>query len=154
MSKKLNRNDAHRALDLKLERDFTNNDKVIGGWQYTDSAVLKLWNLRDQIGSQDLLEYLNGRIEGARRREEEKKTRQAVKEAAQKAAEEVRKKAEADRQAQESAKLDAELTGILKAAGATDADFERLLPELRAKTLLERADKIAKQFEHESISAF
>jgi len=150
--KKLNRNDAHHALDLKIERDFTNNHRVPGGYQYTDSAVIKLWNLRDQLGSQEFLEYLKGRIEGARTRTEENKARQALKEAAKKAAEDERKKAEADRQAKESAKLDSELTGILKAAGATDADIERLLPELRAKTLLERAGKIAKKFEREGIS--
>jgi len=151
---KLNRNDLHHALGLKIERDFTNNHRVPGGWQYTDDAVIKLWHLREQIGSQELLDYLNGRIDGARRRAEESKVRQAVKEAATKAAEDARKKEEADRQAQQSAKLDAELTGILKAAGATDTDVERLLPELRAKTLLERAGKIAKKFERESMSTF
>ena len=149
---KLNKNDLHRALDLKIERDFTTNHRVPGGYQYNDPAVIKMWNLREQIGSQELLDYLKGRIEGARTRTEEKKARQALKEAALKSAEDERKKAEAARQEQESAKLDAELTGILKAAGATDADIERLLPELQAKTLLERAGKIAKKFEREEIN--
>jgi hypothetical protein len=67
---KLNRKQIHEKLGLTRGRDFTFTERPGSArvYQYTDEAVLKLAEVKHEIGERTLLEYVERRTEGAKLR--------------------------------------------------------------------------------------
>ena len=134
---KLHRHELHEKLGLQQGKDFTYTDAPgYRVYEYWDSAVIKLFEIKDQIGDSTLLEYVEKNVEGAKARRSE----------AQRRAEEKRRETEAAkaREAERQAKLDAAFVNelrrdfLLANPGASESDFQAALPALKSAEQIRR----------------
>ena len=154
---KLTRTELHDRLGLRLIQDYTNNNSVVGGWQYSDSAVMKIAESGlDISGISGLQKYVNDKLSGALTR-----TAEAKEMANQKRQETEGAKA---RQADRQAKLDAAFVDglrrdfLLGNPGASEADFQNALPALKSSVMIDRTKKqkeaLARQYSAKWSSEF
>jgi hypothetical protein len=87
--------DLVKRFDLKLPKDYTNNDTNTCGYQFSDATVLKMATVIDEIASSAIRQYVEAKLPHAQRRTEEAKERanQKRREAEAKAKDEAAKRA-------------------------------------------------------------